>query len=108
MAVEYLTVEHLSTKDLTRIFSKISIDPVVSWNGTPCWVWRGSCERRMGYGRTHWIHSNYITHRLIWAWAIGPLPRGQKHGELDHLCKKPAMLQSRPFRIHIYIYQRTS
>lgn len=103
--IEYLTVEHLSTKDLTRIFSKISIDPATAWNGIPCWTWHG-CRTKRGYGRTHWINTNYITHRLIYAWAVGPIPKGQSHGELDHLCRRPSCcnplhLEFIPTRINV-------
>ncbi len=90
MAVEYLTVEHLSTKDLIRIFSKIEIMSDLQWNNSPCWIWCGARSKRKGYGIVHWIDWNYKPHRLLFAWAIHPLPKHQSKGELDHLCRRPA------------------
>lgn len=86
MSIEYLTVEHLSTKDLIRIFSKISIEPAVSFNGTPCWIWKAFCQK--GYGILSWHSWNYKIHRFIFAWLVHPLPKDQSQGELDHLCRR--------------------
>lgn len=88
MASAYLTVNHLSMKDLTRIFSKISIKPDVQWNGTPCWIWTGHLIR--GYGQISWKRKKQLIHRVLYAWLVAPLPRrvkGQKTTQLDHLCR---------------------
>lgn len=41
---EYLIVDHLSLKDIARIFAKIVVDPV-----TGCWEWQGK-RNKGGYG----------------------------------------------------------
>lgn len=86
MPSAYLTVNHLSMKDLTRIFSKISIKPDVQWNGTPCWGWAGAHDHK-GYGFTFWQTLQHRTHRLLYAWLVAPIPAGRKEGEIDHLCR---------------------
>lgn len=90
MAALYFTVDHISQKDLTRIFTKISISFQVQWNGIPCWEWQGSLPR--GYGQVSWNKYPQRIHRLIYAWLVEPLPTGtrQENGrlpELDHLCR---------------------
>jgi len=90
-AIEYLTVDRIPTKDLIRIFSRISIDPAINWNGTPCWMWIGLTSR--GYAYRWWPPSKSAerVHRLLYAWLISPLPRrvkGHKTPNLDHLCKR--------------------
>lgn len=87
-AIEYLTVDRLSTKDLIRIFSKITINPEIQWNGTPCWVWVGS-RGTFGHGRMRLRGIAENSHRVLFAWLVHPLPRGMKYGELDHLCRNP-------------------
>lgn len=87
-AIEYLTVDHLSTKDLIRIFSKICIHPDLRHNGTPCWIWT-NCRQAQGYGHTSYRGNRAIkVHRLMFAWLVHPLPHGRKHGEIDHLCRR--------------------
>lgn len=87
-AIEYLTVDHLNTKDLIRIFNKICIHPDLQHDGTPCWIWTNS-RQAVGYGQTCYHGKRPIkVHRLTFAWLIHPLPHGRKHGELDHLCKR--------------------
>ncbi len=89
MSLEYLTVEHLNTKQLIRIFSQIEIHPDAAFNGTPCWIW---CGYRVwdGYGRTHLNKRAERVHRIIFAWLVHPIPRKGNGGELDHLCDRPS------------------
>lgn len=81
--LEYLTVDHLTLRQIAHIFSQIDIDPV-----TGCWNWMGPL--RDGYGlRKHDGRSEEI-HRLLYAWTVEPLPRGfqaRRFAQLDHLCK---------------------
>jgi hypothetical protein len=88
--IQYLTVDHLSTKDLTRVFSSIEIHPDLQHDGTPCWIWCGTRHGK-GYGQTY-RPGNRATkvHRLIFAWLVHPLPKNQKLGEVDHLCRRPS------------------
>lgn len=77
---KYLIVEHLSTKDIIRIFSKIAVDPV-----TGCWNWIASCNTggygHVGYGkRGHSI----LVHRLLYAWLVESIPKGSRVAQLDH------------------------
>jgi len=110
MDIKYLTVDHLSTKDLIRIFSKISIDPSISWNGTPCWVWIGALTQ--GYSLIWFPQTGKYekVHRVLYAWAIKPVPRrikGQRTPNIDHLCRNkacvnPAHLELVPPRVNIF------
>lgn len=88
MAIEYLTVS-LTRKEVQRIFSKITIDPAIEWRQTPCWSY-GSSITRKGYGMLTWRRKGMAIHRLMYAWAVAPIPKGQEHGEIDHLCRNRA------------------
>jgi|ERR1041385_79738 hypothetical protein len=105
-AVEYLTVNHLKTKDLIRIFSKITIHDDMRFNGTPCWIWCGHRRKHSGYGTVSVQGEELTAHRLMYAWLVGPIPRGRGNGELDHLCRVPACcnplhLEFVPHRINL-------
>ena len=77
---QYFTVSHLDRRTIARIFSKISIDSV-----TGCWNWIGA-QNTYGYGQIWYQGKDALTHRLLYAWTVEPLPRG--HGasipQLDH------------------------
>jgi hypothetical protein len=107
MALEYLTVEHLSTKDLIRIFSKVIIHPDVVFQETPCWLWTGN-RARYGHGSLKWGSRRHAepVYRVLYAWLISPIPKGRGNGELDHLCKRPSCcnplhLELVPHRINL-------
>lgn len=89
MAIQYLTVPRLTTKELKRIFAKIEIRQDLQHNGTPCWIW---CNGRSddGYGISNFKGRGEAAHRLMFAWLVHPLPRGCLHGQLDHLCRRPS------------------
>jgi hypothetical protein len=85
-AQEYLIVDHLSTKDITRIFKRI----IITESG--CWEWRGARLKQSGYGVLRYQRRTEIVHRLLYAWTTEKLPqrkRGEPFGdddrELDHL-----------------------
>ena len=82
---EYLTVDHLSTEELTRIFSKVRVNPV-----TQCWEAQSNFSKE-GYGKILFHGRIEFLHRLIYAWAVERLPRrvkGQRTLQLDHtVCK---------------------
>ncbi len=86
-SIKYLTVDHLSTKDLIRIFSKISTHNDLWFNETPCWIWCGNRTVECGYGHIKFKRHTESVHRMLFAWLIHSLPRGRKYGEIDHLCK---------------------
>ncbi len=60
------------------------------WNGTPCWMWQGSCTR--GYGQVAWPiegqkrPSMKKAHRIAYELVVQPIPDGL---QLDHLCRNP-------------------
>ncbi len=92
--INYLTVDHLSTKDLIRIFSKIEINPSISWHGVPCWNWIAHCKPG-GYGQIGWKGTKESPHRLLFAWTMKTsIPRKHtpkdKTVEIDHLCRTRA------------------
>ena len=88
METQYLTVSSLKLNEIKRLFSTLNITSEISHNGTPCWIWTGSIVR--GYGHLNWRWGQYTAHRFFWAWLIGPVPKGRKYGEFDHLCRRPA------------------
>ena len=88
MSERHLTINHLSTKDLIRIFSKIKIDLAVQFNGSPCWIWTAAISS--GYGATCLHNAVVHAHRLMYAWLVHPLPHGKQRGEIDHLCRNRA------------------
>lgn len=98
---QYLTIPHLSTKDLTRIFSQIYVNPI-----SACWEWQGNIEDS-GYGRVWFQGRNEATHRLMYAWLIEPIPRGRHGDTLDHKvcevkhCCNPAHLKLGPQRDNV-------
>lgn len=84
-AVDYLTVDQVPIRALRRIFSRI----VVTQNG--CWEWQG-WKTRGGYGRITHQARNELVHRFMYAWLVGPIPRGlgAHVPQLDHLrCDNP-------------------
>jgi hypothetical protein len=85
MSELYFTVEHLTTKELTRIFSKIKISTESFYQNSPCWEWTGS--KRDDYGYVRWHRKIRRIHRVIYAWIFGPIPRPGNKMEIDHLCK---------------------
>jgi hypothetical protein len=81
---EYLTITRLSIKEITRLFSKIRIDAE-----TGCWNWLGAKDGQ-GYGFFAVDHHQTRVHRIVYAWAIGPVPKGiagRSLGQIDHLCR---------------------
>lgn len=91
MAEPYFTVEHLSTKELIRIFSKIQVSAQRFYKESPCWEWTASTSRskskHLRYGKITYKNRHISAHRLIFAWLVHPLPAGSKDGECDHLCR---------------------
>ena len=85
---DYLTVDHLNRKALKRIFKRIAVNP-----RTRCWEWLGYTVGG-GYPRTTHQGHKELTHRVLYAWAVGPVPRQQKGSNtlnLDHVvCNNPS------------------
>lgn len=100
---EYLTVAHLHTEQLRRIFSKIRVEP-----STGCWLWTGSLNTG-GYGNGTVRNVRVPIHRLLYAWLVEPLPRGLGRGipQLDHFvcdtrrCVNPSHLKLGPARDNV-------
>lgn len=88
MAITYLTVNHLSAKQLTRFFSKIKIDTCI-YSGVPCWTWT-AFKDAAGYGKFKWKGKHVFISRFIYAWLIAPVPSRESEMEVDHLCKNRA------------------
>lgn len=83
---EYLTIEHLTTKELTRFFSKVKVSTERFWNGTPCWEWTAGLTAG-GYAKARYRKTNTSGHRIMFSWLVHPLPPGSLQGECDHLCR---------------------
>lgn len=85
--IQYLTISHLTIRQIKRLFKKIHIDS----NG--CWNWQGARDAA-GYGFFGITDQGKVyqtrVHRIVYAWAVGPIPRGveaRKIGQIDHLCR---------------------
>lgn len=86
MSEQYLTIEHLSTKDLARIFSKIHVNHEHPYKGSYCWEWQG-CLSTNGYAKLKWQTRSEFAHRILYAWLVAPLIHARFLVELDHLCR---------------------
>lgn len=85
MAIPHLTIQHVSRKDLIRLFGKITINPSLAYKGVPCWLFPiGRGDR---YAKLSWHGNQCSAHRFFYAWLVGPIPKGRQYGELDHLCR---------------------
>lgn len=86
----------LSAKDVGRIFSKISID-----KKTGCWNWKGALNT-YGYGETWFNRRMEVTHRLMYAWLVTPIPQGVGSSILilDHfVCENRACCNPQHLRL---------
>lgn len=52
-----------------------------------CWHWLGTIRKVDRYGACSWEGRQHVTHRLIYALLVGPIPPGLV---LDHLCSNRA------------------
>lgn len=87
-AQEYLIIEHLTIKEITRFFSQVKIN-----KATDCWEWTGSTVGK-GYGYAYLAQEqrHEYAHRMMYAWLVGPIPRGRRRNipVLDHfVCDNP-------------------
>lgn len=80
--MEYLVVEHLTTKDITRIFSRLDIN-----RETGCWLWTGHHVTKYGHSMTRYSGGRDLVYRILFAWVFGPIPRGcgKNIPVLDHI-----------------------
>ena len=54
-----------------------------------CWMWTGSKNDHMGYGRVTIRQEQFYVHRLSYELFVGPIPEGLV---IDHICRKPSCL----------------
>lgn len=66
-----------------RLYTDVEME---SDHDDACWTWRGYCERN-GYGRVTIARQKYLTHRLAWELAYGPIPEAT---DVLHRCDQPA------------------
>jgi hypothetical protein len=86
MAIAYLSIQALSLKEITRLFSQIEINSLIKYENVPCWNWKGR-KSQNGYGRVCFCSFTTTIHRIMYAWLVGPLPVGQDKGEVHHRCE---------------------
>lgn len=101
---EYLTIDHLKTKDIIRVFSKIHISTERFYKETPCWEWTSQISS--GYGYVSWHNRPIQVHRLMFAWICEPVPTIESGLEIDHLCRNRRC--SNPLHLEIVTRQINS
>lgn len=50
-----------------------------------CWIWTGA-KQKNGYGRFKIRGHSLLTHRIVWTWTYGPIP---KDYDVCHRCDNP-------------------
>lgn len=81
----YLVVSHLPLRYIVSFFQRIHVTE------RGCWNWSGRVTAGE-YGRARFNNRLELTHRLMYAWLVEPIPRGVGSGipQLDHLaCDNP-------------------
>lgn len=73
----------VNTKLLTRFFEKIRIDPNVTFNGSPCWLWTRPLDRD-NYGRFWYETQSRAAHNVSYRLFVDEIPAGLVP---DHLCR---------------------
>ena len=91
----------VNTKILKRFFSKIRIDPSITFNGTPCWLWTARIGYD-GYGYFSFEGRDHTAQRISHGMFIN---RVAPDREVDHLCRvrecaNPVHLEDVPPRIN--------
>jgi hypothetical protein len=51
---------------------------------TPCWIWNGPKDKRLGYGCAQHNGQSIKAHRLVYEAVVGKIPDGLV---VDHLCR---------------------
>lgn len=85
----YFTVPHLDRKAITRLFAKIQVGAAYQDKGF-CWEWIAHRNPVSGYGMFHWKGLPAYAHRIMFAWLVGPIPKGNGIDQIDHLCRNRA------------------
>lgn len=76
---DYLVVNKLSIRELSRFFTHVQRD-----SATGCWIWTGELNHA-NYGKFFFRGKKVKVHRLMYAWAVEPIPLGgPRLPELDH------------------------
>jgi hypothetical protein len=70
-------------KRLLRVYNKIAFPP----QEDACWLWKGSRNKKGGYGRVRFAGGRWVAHRLTYKLFVGEIPAGLT---LDHLCRTPS------------------
>lgn len=68
---------------LERLTGGCAIDPEITWNGTPCWLWQRYIDD-CGYGIMRFGKENRA-HRISYILNVGVIPIDK---EIDHLCRR--------------------
>lgn len=91
---EYLTITKLSLREMRRFFSLVVVN-----QESGCWIWQGELNHA-DYGKFFLRGKKQKAHRIMYAWAVGPIPYGGPgEQELDHYvcenhrCCNPAHLR---------------
>lgn len=77
----------VNTKVLIDFFSRVRIDPAVSFNGVPCWIWTGHISKD-GYAKFTYNHRAEGAHRLAYEMFVEIIKPRSNQG--DHLCRNRA------------------
>lgn len=82
--LEQFTRFPVTRKTYPQFFSKIAIDPEITFRGFPCWMWTANLAK--GYGRIKIQRRSWSAHRLVHEWFVAMIPKGM---HIDHLCRRP-------------------
>lgn len=91
MPVEYLTVSHISITLWRRIFANIEFRDCARFPQNPCWQWVAGLSIK-GYVSISINGCIVSLHRFMYAYCIHPLPKGKRHGVVDHVCRNRACI----------------
>jgi hypothetical protein len=61
-----------------------------------CWVWMGGRQKLMGYGKISLNGKDFLTHRVAWELANGPIPADM---QVLHSCDNPPCCN--PAHLHL-------
>ena len=75
----------LSVRERFTDGTRYTVSTMLSYDGTPCWIWNGCRHIKTGYALIRCTGKTRTAHRVSYEIHIGPIPRGL---QIDHLCRR--------------------